>query len=333
MVKSSPALALVMDRAVLTAAQIERLASCCRLLDAEPLRDFASARARRLLPEVEILITSWGCPLIDSAVLDRAPDLRAIVHAAGTVKAVIADAVWQRGLLVSSAAGANAVPVAEYTLAVILLANKGVFELQRRYEALRETFSWPEDVARLGNYGKIVGIVGASQVGRRVLELLAPLDLRVVVHDPTLDDEQVRALGGERAELDALLSAADVVSLHAPSLPSTRHMIDRRRLTLMRDGATLINTARGALVDHAALTDELVSGRLRAVIDTSEPEPLPAESPLWALPNVVLTPHVAGSLGNELARIGAFAVAEVERYTRGEPFHGRVAQADLGALA
>jgi phosphoglycerate dehydrogenase-like enzyme len=312
---------------------MERLASCCRLLDDEPLPDFASARARRLLPEVEILITSWGCPVIDAAVLDQAPGLRAVVHAAGTVKSIFADAVWKRGLQVSSAAGANAVPVAEYTLAVMLLVNKGVFELQHRYERLREAFSWPDDVGRLGNYRKLVGIVGASEVGRRVLELLAPFDLRAVVHDPTLDDEQVRALGGEPAELDDLLSAADVVSLHAPLLPSTRHMIDRRRLKLMREGATLINTARGALVDHAALTQELVSGRLRAVIDTSEPEPLPGDSPLWDLPNVVLTPHVAGSQGNELARVGAFAVAEVERYLRGEPLHGQVSWRDLGALA
>lgn len=331
--KPTPKLALVMTRQVLSAAQVQQLARCCHLLDDEPLLDFASSRAERLLPEVEILVTSWGCPIINAAVLKQAPGLRAVVHAAGSVKRIITDTAWARGLLVSSAAGANAVPVAEYTLAMILLANKGVFELHHRYALQREQWVWPADIASVGNYGKVVGVVGASRVGRRVLELLTPFDFDLLVHDPTLNDEQLRVLGAKPVELDQLMATADVVTLHAPSLPGTRHMIDRRRLKLMRDGALLVNTARGALVEHTALTEELVSGRLRAVIDTSEPEPLPADSPLWELPNVVLTPHVAGSKGNELFRVGAFAVAEVQRYVGGEPFQGQVTSGLFNVVA
>src|SRR5205823_13361354 len=135
--------------------------------------------------------------------------------------------------------------------------------------------------------------------GRRVIALLRPFDFDVVVSDPSLDQAQARELGVQLAELDDLLRASHIVSLHAPSLPSTHQLIDRRRLGLMRDGATLINTARGALVDQAALSDELVAGRINAVLDVTEPWVLPADSPLCSLPNVVLTPHIAGALGVE----------------------------------
>jgi phosphoglycerate dehydrogenase-like enzyme len=134
-------------------------------------------------------------------------------------------------------------------------------------------------------------------------------------------------------ELDELLAASDVVSLHAPSLPSTRHMLDARRLALLGDGATLINTARGALIDHDALVVELLTGRIDAVIDVTEPEVLPPDSPLYDLPNVVLTPHIAGALGVEIRRLGDSAVDEIERYAAGEPFAHPVTAADLERIA
>lgn len=134
-------------------------------------------------------------------------------------------------------------------------------------------------------------------------------------------------------ELDELVRRADVVSLHAPSLPETRQLIDQRRLALMRDGAVLINTARGALVDTDALTEELVSGRLDAVIDTTDPEVLPADSPLYELDNVLLTPHVAGSMGAETERMGWLAVEEIERYARGEPLAHAITREDRGRIA
>ncbi|MGH7785814.1 MAG: hydroxyacid dehydrogenase, partial [Candidatus Binatia bacterium] len=224
--------------------------------DAEPLTAFGEARAARLLADADVLLTGWGCPPIDAAALGLAPRLRAVVHAAGTVKGHVTDACWARGLLVSSAAAANALPVAEYTLAAILFANKRVFRLQQRYRAVRGRRWWPQEAPGLGNYRKVVGIVGASHVGRRVLELLRPFDFEVLLADPFVDSAAAAALGARAVELDALLAAADVVSLHAPALPETHHLLDRRRLALMRDGATLINTARGALVDGAALAAE-----------------------------------------------------------------------------
>jgi len=185
----------------------------------------------------------------------------------------------------------------------------------------------------MGNRGKTVGIVGASRIGRLVMERLGSFDLRVLVHDPFLGEPEAAALGAELCGLDDLLARCDVVSLHAPALPSTRHMIDRRRLGLLCDGAVLINTARGALVDHDALTDELVSGRIDAVLDTTEPETLAAESPLYDLDNVFLTPHIAGSQGRETGRMLDLALDELERLVGGEPLQHEVRLEDWERIA
>jgi phosphoglycerate dehydrogenase-like enzyme len=292
-----------------------------RLFDADRL----SAVAERVpLEHAEVVLSGWGCPPLDAAVLERAPALRAVVHAAGGVKGHVTDACWDRGLLVSTAAGANAQPVAEYTLARILLAGKAADRMARAYRERRAAIDLISEFPNAGNLGKTVGIVGASRIGRRVIELLEPFDVRVLVSDPYVEGS---------VSLDDLLTASDVVSLHAPSLPSTRHMLDARRLALLRDGATLINTARGALIDQEALVAELVSGRIDAVIDVTEPEVLPPDSPLYDLPNVVLTPHIAGALGVEVRRLGASALDELERYARGEPFAHPVTRAELDRIA
>ncbi|MEU9420401.1 hydroxyacid dehydrogenase [Streptomyces sp. NPDC048272] len=296
-----------------------------RVADVDPellLTDFAhpDPELDRRLAEVEVLFTGWGCPLLDAAALERMPRLRAVVHAAGSVKHHVTDACWERRLLVSSAAAANAVPVAEYTLAAILFTNKRVLESAHAYRAARAPIDLLRRYPAVGNYRRTIGIVGASLIGRRVLELLRPFDLRVLVHDPYADPVELAALGAETCALDTLLRRSDVVSLHAPALPRTHHLLDASRLALMPDGATLVNTARGSLVDTAALTEELVAGRLHAVLDHTDPEVLPASSPLFNLPNVLLTPHIAGSLGGELDRLAVTAVEELERYARGLGF-------------
>ncbi|CAM5666984.1 hydroxyacid dehydrogenase [Streptomyces atroolivaceus] len=283
----------------------------------EDFNDPASAAA---LAEAEVLFTGWGCPPLTADALARMPRLRTVVHAAGSVKHHITDACWERELTVTSAAGANALPVAEYTLAAILFAGKRVLAAQRTYRRKRARVSAIDVIGTGGNYGRTVGVVGASRIGRRVIELLRPHDLRVLLYDPYVDEAEATRLGVTPVSLDTLVRSSDVVTIHAPELPETRHLFDRERLALLPDGATLINTARGSLVDTEALTEELVSGRVDAVLDVTEPEVLPAASPLYDLPNVLLTPHVAGSAGNELARMTHAALDELERYGHGLPY-------------
>jgi phosphoglycerate dehydrogenase-like enzyme len=156
---------------------------------------------------------------------------------------------------------------------------------------------------------------------------------RLLVSDPFLESAEAAHLGAELVELDDLLTRSDIVSLHAPLLPETRGLLDDRRLSLLPDGAVVINTARGALIETDALVRHCASGRIDAVLDVTDPEPLPAGHPLIGLPNVHLTPHIAGAMGSEIRALGEFAVAEVERLVTGEPLLGQVSAAELHHIA
>ncbi|MFC1430185.1 hydroxyacid dehydrogenase [Streptacidiphilus sp. N1-3] len=304
---------------ILGTAAADRLALVADLVPGV-FDDFGTRRARQALAETEVLLSFWGCPPVDRAVLAAAPRLRAVVHAAGSVKYIVTPECRLRGIAVSSAAWANALPVAEYTVAAVLMSNKRLLQISADFRRVRHLDDWHHRYADVGNYRRTVGLVGASRIGRRVIELLRPYDLDLVVYDPYLGRAEAEALGVRRLGLDELCAVSDVLSLHAPALDETRGMIDRRRLALLPDGATVINTARGSLIDTEALVDELSAGRLHAVLDVTEPELLPADSPLYALPNVLLTPHVAGSVGGELHRMADSAVAELARYAAGQPF-------------
>lgn len=305
---------------VLPEAVLRRLDGIGRLLDAEPLQHFDDERARRLLSEAEILITGWGAPYVGREVLTLAPKLKLVVHAAGTVKGIVDACIFDAGIAVSHAAEANAVPVAEFTLAAIIFAGKHVFRFRDLYVADRHRDrTHPMQHEAIGNYRRAVGIIGASRIGRRVIELLKPFDYQVLLFDPTVDAEQAGALGTEKVELDDLMRRSDIVSVHAPSLPSTRHMIDASKLALMKNGATLINTARGALIDEDALLAVLKTGRIDAVIDVTDPEIPGPESAFYDLSNVFLTPHIAGAVGLERSRLGEMAADEAERFIKGEP--------------
>jgi len=305
-------------------ARLEELADIDPGLVAERFDD---PRVAAALADAEILITGWGCPPLDADVLRAAPRLRTVLHAAGSVKSHITAEAWERGLTVVSAADANGVPVAEYTVAAILFAGKDIFGLRERYRE-RRVFTVTEVMPGVGNYGRRVGVVGVSRIGRKVIGLLRPFDFDLRYYDPYNEASGIR-----RMDLDELVATSGILTLHPPMTAETRHLMDRRRLALMPDGAVLINTARGGLVDTAALINELASGRLSAILDVTEPEPLPPDSALFTLPNVFLTPHVAGSQGNELARMGAAVVGELERLARGgEPLH-RISPAELATMA
>jgi phosphoglycerate dehydrogenase-like enzyme len=311
---------------------LERLNRSVTMIHDMPFRELDEIGEH--LPRIEVLITSWGCPRIDAEAIERMPRLKLIAHLAGSVKGFLDDSVWRRGILVTNAVAANAVPVAEYTLAAILFANKRVFQLNAFYRKHHENRApWNKEAPGVGNYGKTIGIVGASHVGRLVIDHLTRFDFKVLLYDPYVTPLATRDMGANKVGLSELLSQSDVVSLHAPLLSDTRLMIGARELSLIKDGAILINTARGALVDHSALENELCSGRLSAVLDTTEPEVLPHQSPLYDLPNVFLTPHIAGSLGNETQRLADYIVDEVERYSNGSALKHLVRREHLARLA
>ncbi|WP_328608170.1 hydroxyacid dehydrogenase [Amycolatopsis sp. NBC_00345] len=318
--------------AVLTSAARAAFAESCDVAPGPVLDDFTTPRAAAVLRDTELLITGWGCPPLDAAALAAAPRLRAVVHTAGSIRGHVTPACWERGIEVSSAAAANALPVAEYTVAMILLTGKQVLEQARGYRAARsrpDGFSGPD----LGNYRRTVGVLSASMIGRRVIELLRPYDLRVLLHDPYVSAAEARELGVQPAGLAELFAHSDVVSVHTPLLPATRGLVDRDLIFSMRPGAVLLNTARGAVLDQQALVDAATAGRVRAVLDVTDPEVLPADHPLWTCDNVLITPHVAGSQGNELGRLADFAATEAARWAAGTGFAHPVRPERLDFLA
>ncbi|RZU62538.1 hydroxyacid dehydrogenase [Zhihengliuella halotolerans] len=329
-----PEALIVMDGATFAGqfdeARLARLAALAST--AEPLwtDTLDTPEVRDRLAEVEVLITGWGVPRLTADRLEAMPKLRALLHCAGSVRGFAGPQVWERGVAVSNAAHVNAVPVAEYTLAAILFDGKKAPFLANDARVHREDWAYAGRRGELSNLGRTVGIVGFSKVGRRVVEHLRSFgSLECVVYDPHVPVAEVHAVGARAVGLDELLACSDVVSVHAPALESTRRMFGAAEFAAMREHATFINTARGSLVDTDALASACATGRIHAILDVTDPEPLPAESPLYSLPNVMLTPHIAGSLGSETRRMTDHALDELERWAAGAPLAAPVTAGDL----
>ncbi|WP_306744886.1 hydroxyacid dehydrogenase [Saccharothrix yanglingensis] len=314
-------------------AQLDRLDRLADLGDPACTAELDSPAVRRRLRDVDVLLTSWGCPSLTAERLAAAPGLRAVFHCAGTVRPLVTDEVWRRRILVTNAADENAIPVAEFTLAAIVFAGKKAPFLAQDARRHRDDWSYATARGELSNRGRTIGVVGFSRVGRRVVDRLRTLDVHVLVADPYADPARVAAAGARLVELPELLRASDVLTLHVPSLRSTHHLIGAAELALLRDGATVVNTARGAIVDTGALERECATGRLDAILDVTDPEPLPADSVLYDLPNVMITPHVAGSLGAETRRMSDSALDELERHLTGLPPRAAVTPDTFGMSA
>lgn len=258
-----------------------------------------------------MLCTSWGAPVLDQKLLDAAPDLKLVLYAAGSVRRIVTPEFWARGIPIVSAYRANAVPVADFTFAQIIYALKQGWRYVLR---ARETRAPVERLPMPGTYGTRVGLLSLGAIGRMVADRLAALDVEVVAHDPYAGPYgSVRMVG-----IEELFGTCDVISVHTPLLPATTGLVTGELLSLMRENATLINTSRGAVLDEPALVEVLGERPdLFAVLDVTDPEPPAPGSPLFTLPNVVLTPHIAGSLGRERGRLGELVVEELERFATG----------------
>jgi len=283
------------------------------------------------LAEVELLFTGWGAPKLDEAFLATTPKLKVVFYGAGSIRGMVTDASWARGVSICSAWKSNAVPVAEYTLAQIILGLKLTWHYVR---ALRRQRNWEHALPIPGAFGSTVGIISLGQIGRKVCERLKQLDVNVIAYDPFATAAEAEAWGVELVSLGEVFARADVVSLHAPNLPETKGLITGAYLASMKPYATFINTARGAIVHEGEMIQVLADRPdLVAVLDVTDPEPPAANSPLWEMDNVVLAPHIAGSLGNECARMGWAMVEELKRYLAGERFEHEITEEQAKALA
>ncbi len=260
----------------------------------------------------------------------------AVFYGAGSIRGWVTEAVWERGIVVTAAYAANAVPVAEWTVAQIVLSLKQawffVLEGKRRGGWVRADER--KSAGGRGGYGSVVGLVSLGVIGRRVAEMLKGYDVHVIAYDPYVSAAEGAGLGVEMVNLAEVFGRADVVSIHTPWLKETEGLITGELIGSMKAGATLINTARGAVVREGEMVGVLERrGDLTAVLDVTQAEPPGEGSKLYTLGNVVLTPHVAGSIGGECARMGRYMVEELGRWLRGEPLQWQVTRERAGRMA
>ncbi len=271
-------------------------------------------------------------PQCGRSLLSQFPDLRLVAHAGGSIKSIVTEEMWDAGVRAISAAKANAVPVAEFALSQIIFSLKHGWQRVREIER-SQTYS-KIDESMPGAYRSTVGILSYGLIGRLVRKLLRLLKVEVVVYDPLLSPAECAGEGIELLSLDEVFARSDVVTCHTPQLPVTIGLIRGRHFRAMRPGATFINTARGALVNETEMIQALrARPDLLAILDVTDPEPPRSGSPLYAMPNVVLTPHIAGSLGRECRRMGELIVSEIERYLRGEALECELAALELPFIA
>lgn len=289
--------------------------------------DDPAARATLLarIGEADGLVVCHGAPLIDAAILERAPRLTIIGELEGDrfAERIDLDAAWARGIRTVDTTHGSSYPVAEWALALILIALRNAGEHFRRIirpEAYRNPQTgWLP--ARL--QGKKVGLIGGGHIARRLIGYLAPFGCDIRVHDPYLPKVVAEIMGFLLTSLDFVLAESDVVVCLAPLTPATRRLIGRRELDLLRPGAVFVNVSRGAIVDPDALIARLQRGDIVAGLDVFDPEPIPADSPIKELPNVFLSPHIAGA-NRGLESFCALMVDELDRH-----FHGHETLYDL----
>ena len=308
-------------------AAIDELAE----LVAPPQTSDTVAQHMELLEDVEVIVSGWGMPVVDAAFLAHAPRLRAILYGAGSVRGFVTDALWEREIQVTSAQAGNAEPVADFTAAAVVLALKGAWRLAAAARADRRL---PSREGVRGVWGATVGVISLGLVGRLVCRRLGPLGVHLLAHDPFVSRQEAAELGAEPAALEALFDRASVVTVHAPLLPETAGMVTGALVDRLPEGGALINTARGAVVREAELIEVLRRRPdLTAILDVTDPEPPAPGSSLYTLPNVVLTPHIAGALGEERRRLGQLMVEELRRYVGGEPLRFAVSRERLSRSA
>jgi phosphoglycerate dehydrogenase-like enzyme len=293
------------------------------------------SQRRSELKEVQFIFSTWGMPALSEAqIAEFFPSLKAVIYAAGSVQGFAAPFL-SRGIRIFSAADANAVPVIEYTAAQIILANKGFFGSSRLYSAGDYAGARRHFQAFSGNFDTKVGIIGAGKIGRGVIAKLKDYRLTISVFDPFLDASAAESLGVKKCEtLEELFSSCFVISNHLANNKQTEKMLQYRHFSLMDDYGVFINTGRGQQLVEEDLVRALTEkpGRT-ALLDVTWPEPVETGHPFFEMNNVILTPHIAGSSGKEVARMGDYMAEEFERYLAGQPLKYEVTASMLATMA
>jgi phosphoglycerate dehydrogenase-like enzyme len=301
----------------------DALAGFANIIEHEGQFEATKEDLLNLLPQADASITGWDVAPLDADVIAAATRLKATAHMGGSVTRYVSDALWNRGIHVFSTATILGQGVAETTLGMIITGMKRLPTIARqvREGAWRDEDSlvWPPREI----HGKTIGIIAASNVGRQLIRMLKVFSVDILVYDPYLTPQGAADLGVTKVEMDELASRSDVISLHAPSKPETYQILSREVLRKMKDDALIVNTARGQLIDEAALIEELEKGRFYAYLDVCDPEPPAADSPLRRLENVTLVPHIAGCI-QDCSQLSELAVENLRRFFAGETLQNEI---------
>ncbi|MBT4126330.1 MAG: hydroxyacid dehydrogenase [Chloroflexi bacterium] len=282
------------------------------------------------LADVEVIFATWGIPRFDDHHFAVMPNLKAVFYAAGNVKSFAAPLI-ERNVLLVGAWDINAIPVAEMCLSQVLLSLRGYFRATRNYAEIKthEAKNFP----RSGVFGETVGLIGLGKIGTRLRNLLEAFPVKVIAHDPFLTDQRAAELNVERVSLDEIFERSLVVSNHIPDLESTVGVLNRSHFDKMREGATFINSGRGAQVVESDLISVLEArSDLTALLDVTLPEPPSSDSPLWSLLNVVISPHIGGTVGDEVVRMADCMIEEFELWRSGKPLNYEITAEVLATM-
>lgn len=283
------------------------------------------------LADVEVIFATWGMPALSPDQLARLPALEAVFYAGGNVKSFAQPLVDHHVVLVSAWA-INAIATMQLALSQVLLTCRGYFRSVRRY-AEKHELRHAKAFHRSGAAGETIGLIGMGWVARRLSAELIQLGFRVLANDPFLSPERARELGVEQVSLEELFRRSYIVSNHLPDLLATKQLLGASLFESMRDGATFINTGRGAQVVESHLVRVLKARPdLTALLDVTDPEPPAATSALWTLPNVVLSPHVGGTIGDEVTRLADVAIEEFMAWEAGQPLRYQVTREVLETM-
>ena len=271
--------------------------------------------------DVDYIFSTWSMPGGTEDKDDFAkyfPNAKALFYAAGSVK-YFGQHYLDKNIRLFSAFAANAIPVAEFTMAQILLANKGYFQSVRMVRRGHYDRAVVYSKSHTGNYDSKIGIIGAGMIGRKVIELLKDFSLNFYVYDEFMPQSAVEALGAKKATLEEIFSECDVVSNHLANVPATVGIFKEEHFRLMKPNTVFINTGRGAQVDEAGFLKVLRERRdICALLDVTVDEPPLEGSDFYKLDNIFLTPHIAGSQANEVGRMAEYMIDEFERVLTGE---------------
>ena len=312
---------------------IDRLKSRLTLTE-EIIEESRLEKLKTYIQDVDYIFSTWGMPCCsEDTIHEYFPSLKALFYGAGSVQS-FARSFINCGVRIFSAWGANAVPVAEYTVAQIILANKGFYQASRI--SCKEDYSPAHkfSCACPGNYGAKVGLIGVGMIGSMVAEMLKRYRLDVMVYDPFLSGRRAAALGVTKCSLAQLFAECQTISCHLPDIQKTKGMLGYKLFSKMKKNAAFINTGRGAQVIEPDLAKAMAEEPSRtAILDVTFPEPPEPGHPFYSLDNVILTPHIAGSMNNELARMGEYMYGEFTALTENKPLKYEVTLEMLETMA